>query len=146
MENSARSSHLKDQFQGRSIQAFAADQLTCQTVQQTTVLAQDRGRPRERLLKDRADFFVDDLANTLGVVALLTDLTAEKDHLVFATERDWPEALAHAEVGDHAADDRRGTLDVVARAGAHLAEDDRFSRVSAERGDDRVAKLAAAHI
>src|SRR5215471_8817812 len=110
------------------------------------MLTDNRQRPRVRLVEQVPNFFVDNFADTLGVVALFADVAAEEDHLLFATERHWPETLAHPELRNHAPDDTCGTLDVSSGAGARFSKHEGFRRVAAEGRGDRVAKLATRHI
>jgi hypothetical protein len=56
-------------------------------------------------------------------------------------KRERPQLLAHAVLADHLTSQVRGALDVVLRAGAHLAEDQHLGHVAPERRGDHVLEL-----
>src|SRR5215831_3596567 len=63
--------------------------------------------------------------------------------LACCSERHDAEPLAHAVRRDHPSRQHRGPLQVIAGAGAHLAEYERFGDVAADRRGDARCKLTA---
>ena len=91
---------------------------------------QDLPRPVERLVEEPLDLVVHHLGGALGDLAPLANLAAQEDLLLLVAHGHHADALAHAELGHHAARDVGGPLDVVAGAGRDLvgAEHQLFGR------------------
>ena len=68
----------------------------------------------------------------LRVVLHLGEVAAEEDLLFLLAERDRAELVAHAVLAHHAAGELGGLLDVVARAGGGVAEDQLLGGAAAE--------------
>src|SRR5689334_632840 len=103
-----------------------------EAVKNRAMLAQNGYRASVSFVEDAANFLVDHFPNLFGVISLLADIAAQENHLLFASEGNRTESLAHPELGDHTPDDLGCTLDVVPRTGAHFAEYNRFRRVASE--------------
>ena len=117
------------------------DQFVGQSQQPRLVLGQNLSGPSVAVLDERPNLFIDELGYVVGVVALLTDLTTQEDHLVALAEGEGTELVAHAPFGHHPASQVGGLLDVVAGAGRGVAEDQALGRVAAEQARDLVLEL-----
>ena len=89
-----------------------------------------------------ADLHVDHAAQLFAVSMRGAEVFSEEDLLV-AAEIDIADRLGHAPLGDHAARDLRGALNVVGRARGDVVNDYLFRRSAAEHHGDRVMQLAA---
>ena len=116
-------------------------QLQHQVVQDVAVLDQDLPRLVVRGLDQPPDLVVDRRGDLLGVVALCDHLAAQERLAVAGAELERAEPLAHAVLGDHAAGDRGGLLDVVGRAGGRLVEDQLLGGPAAEQHGQLVQHL-----
>ena len=75
--------------------------------------------------------------DVLGVVALVAHVAAEEDLAVGLAELDRAEPLVHAELRDHRAGDRGRLLDVVARTGRRVVEDQLLGDAATQRVRER---------
>src|SRR5213080_2543391 len=74
----------------------------------------------------------------LRVVDALGEVAAEEDLLLLLAEGDGPELLAHAPLADHLVRELGGALEVVARAGGHVAEHQLLGGAAAEEDGEVV--------
>src|ERR1700722_3074835 len=94
--------------------------------------------PKERLrlvvtrVDDAAHFLVDLDRGIFRIIAMLVDLASQEDCFVFFPERERTE-LAHAPFAHHVASDFRRALDVVARAGGDVTEENFLGRATAHQ-------------
>src|SRR5439155_24106179 len=95
------------------------------------------------VVDDAADLLVDQRCDLLGVVPLLTEVTAEEDELLLVAHRHGAELVRHAPLRDHPPRELGRALDVVLGAGGDVAEDDFFCDAAAHDARDLVAKLLA---
>ena len=80
----------EDGLERARVEAFFAEQLAGQAIEQVAVLAQDRGGARVAFVEQAADLVVDLLADVLRVVLLLAHVAAEKDHRCFLPKATGP--------------------------------------------------------
>ena len=88
---------------------------------------------------------VDAGRDLVGVVGLAGEVAPEEDLALRLPEPHRAERLAHPELGDHLAGDRRGAVDVVLRAGGRVGEDQLLGGAPAEQHRELVDQLAAPH-
>mgnify|MGYP000915167492 CR=1 FL=1 len=94
-----------------------------------------------RGLHDAADLVVDLAGDLVRVVRLRRELAAEERLAVVVAEHARAELVAHAELGDHPAGQVGRLLDVVARTGRGIAEDQPLGDVAAKQSGDLVLEL-----
>ena len=81
-----------------------------------------------------ADFLVDFRSDILRVVALVVEIAPQEDLMVASLAvRHRAKDVAHAVLGNHAADNLRRALDVAGSAGADFAEHDFLRHAPAEK-------------
>src|SRR6266545_3208606 len=136
----------EDPFQRLRVEALVAKQLAREAIQQVTMFLHDGLGARIAFVQQSVDLIVDRIASALGIIALLAYVAAKENHLLLAAERHRPQPLAHAPFLDHAPYKGRRARDVIARAGAQLAEHNGFSRVAGQCFGDRVVELTARHV
>ena len=119
-------------------------QLQHQVVEHVAVLDQDLPGLVVRGLDQPADLLVDRGRDLLGVVPAVRHLAAQERLAVAGAELAGAEPLAHPVLGDHAAGDLAGLLDVVGRTGGGLVEDQFLGGPAAEQHGQLVHHLGPA--
>ena len=112
-----------------------------QVVEHLPVGDQDLPRLVVRGLDQPAHLLVDGGGDLLGVVPGVRHLPAQERLAVAGAELAGAQPLAHPVLGDHAAGDRAGLLDVVGRAGGRLVEDQFLRGPAAEQHGQLVHHL-----
>src|SRR5262245_35934929 len=115
-----------------AIQGFALEKRLRHLVEDRQVPAQQHLGPLVRLENDAPHLAVDLHGRALGVAYLLREVAAEEDLLLLLPERHRAALVAHAPLAHHLARQLGGALDVVARAGAELRQDQLLRRAPAE--------------
>ena len=141
--NLARGDALEDCLQVRAAQRLLLEQLLRQGVQVVPVLAQDLVGDVLGLVHEHANVLVHQRGDLLGGVELATAAAADERVALLLTELHGTHARAHAVLDDHGLGDLRGHLDVRARAGGRVAEDQLLGGAAAHRKDEASEKLGA---
>ena len=117
------------------------EQAEHQRVEHVAVLDQDLPRLVVRRLDQPVDLLVDRGGDLVGVVPAVRHVPAQERLAVAVAELARAQPLAHAVLGDHAAGDLGGLLDVVGRAGGRLVEDQFLGGAAAEQHGQLVQHL-----
>src|SRR5262245_57242397 len=115
-----------------AIKGLALEKRLRHPVEDRQVPAQQHLRALVRLENDAPHLAVDLHGRALGVADLLREVAAEEDLLLLLPEGHRAELVAHAPLAHHLARQLGGALDVVARAGAELRQDQLLRRPPAE--------------
>src|SRR5438034_189842 len=121
---------------------LALEQRLGHLVQDLGVPAEEELRPLVRLEDDATDLVVDLDGRGLGVLRPLREVPPEEDLLLLLAVGDRPELLAHAPLAHHLPRQLGGALEIVARAGGHVAEHELFRGATAEEDREVVQEEA----
>src|SRR6202034_1294303 len=111
-----------EQLQFARIEHFALQQPFRYAFESVTVRFKDRPRLRISQIDDTAYFDVDLDRRILGIIAMLRDLAAQENRLFLAAEGQRTERT-HAPFANHLPCDLRGALDVIARTGGDVVQE-----------------------
>src|SRR6185312_7657258 len=128
-----------------AIEHFALEKQLSNLNQFPRVRFDDGTRPVVAVRDDTLYFFVDADGRLFAVIAMLGDLTSEKDLFVFFAEAQRTE-FAHAPLADHLPRHFGGALNVVAGAGSQLIEIDFLGDAAAHQDCQLVVAIGLAVI
>ncbi len=124
------------------IDGLALEQCCGNAVHRVLVALEDAVRRLVGLVDQAANLQIDLPRCLFGEVTVLRDLTAEEDLLFLLAEGERTET-AHAVLANHAASEVGGVLNVAARAGRHLVEEDLLSHTPAVSDGEICFKIFA---
>src|SRR5699024_1171434 len=141
--NLARGDAFEDGRQVRAAQRLLLEELLRQGVQVVPVLTQDLVGNVLGLVHEHADVLVHQRGDLLGGVELATAAAADEWVALLLAELHRTHTRAHAVLDDHGLGDLRGHLDVRARAGGRVAEDQLLGGTPTHGEDEASEELGA---
>src|SRR5215470_12177002 len=112
---------------------LALEQRLGHLVEHLDVAAEEELRPLVRFEHDAAYLVVDLDGRGLGVLRALREIAPQEDLLLLLAEGDRTELLAHAPLAHHLPRQLGGALEVVTRAGGHVAEHELLGGAATEQ-------------
>ena len=117
---------LEDLGDLRLVEGLLVEEREHEGVEDVAVALEDLEGLLVGVAEQRLDLLVDRRGASPRVVALVPHVAAQERLGVAVAELDGAEALGHAVLGHHGAGQSGGLLDVVARAGGDVVEDQRL--------------------
>src|SRR5690554_6152436 len=133
MPSSGGAVPLQDAEQLLALQDLVLEEVACDGLELRATPLEDPARALERARDQRLHLLLDLTRRRLARRERAGFATRLQEAGLLPRVRDRAERLGHAELADHAARELRRPLEVVARAGRDLAEDDVLGRAPAQQ-------------